>query len=176
LLAASDAIVHPHLAFVDPVDPHLLTLGKPISPHLLPLHDPGRSVVYAIDPHLLAVGGANLLALDPARPHRRPLMPLRLDHPELRRPLALDSSVGVATVLKCERLPRRAGGRKAWTALHAECRAIATAPATALHAHAVTAAMKLGRAPVAMPATVSAAGLRTRRRRNRQSGDARGKE
>jgi hypothetical protein len=37
--------------------------------------------------------------------------------------------------------------------------------------------MKLGRAPVgAVPATVSTAGLRTRRRRDRQSGDARGKE
>jgi hypothetical protein len=161
-----------------------LSFGEAVGAHLLPLYDPGALAVS--NPH--ALGGADLLALDLVGAHRRALVALRLDHAELARTpaldarfgtaAALDSGLGMAAALESEGLAARPLCRMARAALHPECRTIAAAAlrADARSVAAVASARgSKGRMTAAMSATVSA-GLRARRHRNRQCGDARGKE
>jgi hypothetical protein len=173
LLTLSHAI-GPELVTVH--DRRLLAI-IPVHARLLALGNASTSLVDSIDAHLLAVGGADLPTFDVHRPLGRTFMPLRLNHPELRRTRAFNPRIRIAVALEGERLSSWPLARKAGSTLHAERTSVAAAAARLNAGVAATAATtRLGKAPVAAMPPVAAAGLCARRRRNRQCGDARGKE
>jgi len=141
---------------------------------------------------LIALGNACLLAVHAIDPKRLPVLMRRsARHAEARPTIGARAGVTVATALESEgpaltlgaaaTLHPEGGPVAAATAtLHAECTPIGTtAAAASLHAcMAAATAAELGSASVAAAtvSAVTAAGLCARRRRNRQGGDAHGKE
>jgi len=159
-----------------------------ISAQLLAFGHATANLLHAVGAKLVAIGDARLLAIIAVSAEGLPVLMLGAPrHAEVRTAIAVDPYIGMAAALegKGPVLALRAA------ALHAEGTAVATAPAlhpeTAAIAAAVpatrleigvatTAAAQLGGTSVGSVPAVTTAGLCAHRRRNRQSGDARGKE
>jgi len=180
------------LAIVEAVRLHLLALVDPIGAQLIAFHHSRLLAIIAVHTELVAVRHTHLLAIHALGAECLPVLMRRsARHAEARPTVGAHAGVTAAMALESEGSaltfaaaatlhPECTPVAATTAALHPECTPIGTtAAAASLHARmAAATAAELGTAPIAATtvSAVTAAGLCARRRRNRQGGDAHGKE